>query len=142
MKFLKYLKEEFVGSRQAMSYSGGNDIEFFSNPTSKEMKTVVTASPIWDNIRFYVDSKKKKVIIWEGGCLHKEAMKAFNSKLIKNFNKILYGTAKYVTGKMEIESVGGKNSDYESLMKEYHKHKSWLPKYFTNMDNIPSLLDK
>ena len=132
MKFLKYLQEEFAGSRQIYKFSkrGEVDVEFFSNPTPAEIKDAYKASEDAKCIRFLVDFDKKTVIIWEGSILHPIAMKSFNKKYNK-LDDFFIGVAMPISGRMKIIT---KYDKY--FLSKVTENKKWLDKYFTNINKI------
>ena len=143
MKFKKYLLEKFYGSRKAYSWNTGEleDTEFFVNPTPGEIRDAYKASGTEKAVRFLVDFNKKNVIVWEASVLHKHAFEVLK---IKNVNQYFYGEAVPAAGKMFIMD----SDSLKYLIKGLHllagdrilellsKHKSWLSKYFKNVDKF------
>ena len=148
MKFKEYLRlvEEFSGSKKMFSWSAKKStyIEFFTNPTAAEMKETQDTSGKEKCIRFFIDFDRKRVVIWEGGALHAEAMKKFDSSLSQKADKLFYGSAVYLTGKMKIDSSDyAKNLDYvKYIIEQLTKHKTWLSKYFTNIPEYIKMFSK
>lgn len=135
------LLEEFAGSRHLGSYGKSSarfdtvdvDVEFFTNPNAKEIKIAYDASGTTKSIRFFVDFKRKEIVIWEGGVLHFTAIRS-----LKKDVKILFrGVSKLDRGKMKIVDIDWKNYDgLEKFADEIIKNKKWLSKYFTNVDDL------
>lgn len=149
MRFLKYLQEEFSGSKKMFSWSAKKStyIEFFTNPTTAEMKEAQDVSGKEKCIRFFIDFDRKRVVIWEGGALHAEAMRKFDSSLSQKADKLFYGNAVYLTGKMKIDSsdyLGSvKNVEYTKyIIEQLTKHKTWLSKYFSNIPEYIKVFSK
>lgn len=150
LKRLMELLEEFAGSYKSLTYSSGSmepsDIEFFKNPKPSEMKIAQKASNHKKCIRFYVDFKKKEVIIWEGGVLHPVALKLLNPNISKAaISKLFCGAANFKSSKMEImgsDSIEGcwdkkfGSIEVENVLENIKKHKKWLSKYFSNIDEF------
>ena len=146
MRFKEYLQEEFYGSRKMRARSKGEiDIEFFVNPKPTEMNDVFKASGTYKCIRFFVDFKKKEVVIWEGSVLHDTAMKSLKSMDIYSSKPdLFFGSADYKSGKMYIlysDYLEG-NSDQkyiDKIMSKIEKNGKWLSKYFSN---VPEFLNR
>ena len=141
MRFQKYLQEEFVGSRPLFSYSAAMEanVEFFLNPTAKEMKIAYDSSGKGKVIRFFIDFDKKEVIIWDGSVLHTHAIKAIAPK--KKESKLFLGAAEFTSGKMRIELTDIINtklshSGVVDVISQMKKHQKWLSKYFTNIKAV------
>ena len=143
MKFKKYLKEEFAGSRKLkIAGRAGTklDIEFFKNPTPKEMQIAQKASKQRKCVRFYADFKKKEVLVWEGRVLHEVVIQALKSKNIYITPvKLFIGSGTYQNGKINIlENYyldTQDDCDYINwMLSSMIKHKTWLLKYFSNVN--------
>ena len=142
MRFQRYLQEKFAGSRKVYSYSciSQTSVDFFTNPTTREINDAQKASGRVGAIRFFVNFEKKEVLIWEGGAVHirvsrvlkiteSEMKKLFRGRAEANSGKM------YITGSDDIECKKYKGNVLENLK----KNKKWLSKYFLN---IPEFIKK
>ena len=145
MRFQKYLQEKFAGSRKISFMGGGTrdedgkiDVEFFVNPTFKEMRISQTASGDFiDCIRFFIDFDKKEVIIWNGAISHKKAIKSINRT--KDMSKFYMGSATCKGSKMEFVGTNMDDRDHVNFKiakDQVKKHQDWISKYFTNVNKF------
>ena len=140
MRFQKYLQEEFAGSRKMNIGSIEMDpLEFFKNPNSKEIKIAYKASGSERSIRFYIDFKRKEVIIWQGNIVHSTAINLLDPKKHVRLNDFILGAAEPDKGKMKIIS-----ENFEIYASRFLSQliiaKSWLSKYFSNINELVDLL--
>lgn len=143
------LLEELSGSKRVFSWSAKKktDVEFFTNPSTDEMKKAHETSGKENCIRFFIEFNKKRVVIWEGGALHAETIRQFDPSLSKKITELFTGTATFSSGKMYIDESdyldSSNNPVYTKyIIEQFTKHKSWLSKYFSNIKEYVESISK
>ncbi|MFW6129707.1 MAG: hypothetical protein ACOC56_00900 [Atribacterota bacterium] len=110
-KINKLLNEEYLDSEMIK----GIYIEFFSNPSKKELTE-------FKEVRFLIDNLNKKLIVWRSNVLHAPAIRNLENKnlITKDWKKINGGTGRVLKGKIMTDYIHEKVSG-----------KHWADKYFT-----------
>jgi hypothetical protein len=137
MRFYRYLKEDYVGTKQASVY--GHDVmTIFSNPSNKE---IMELSRECTHCRFIINFTSKDLFVFEGGLIHQEAcdelrkLDLIPTKMIytDKFRRECYpGIGRWAGNKIEYmrcyEGHYASEFDFAPWAKEDQK---WLDRFFT-----------
>ena len=155
MRLEKYLNEKFVDAHY------GGDVEIFINPTSRELRDLKNVY----GYRFFIDFKKKNLIIFQQELFHRSAMDTKAGKYLDfDWYKYWAGTEKAIEyifmgdcndyfkdvnsdALWDLETeVDPDDEIYESLLEKLkvlasHNY-SWLKKYGFNPKEIKDVVLK
>ena len=143
MKFLNYIKEEYVNSI-VVDWTGKKvRAEIFVNPSPKEMQAAPGPGYGADYVRFFVNFKTKRLYVWNANVIHHEAlellydMKLMPSMKLENpkwWNTCFAGAGKIISNKIKYGAASDYLNDEPYLIRNSSWLKSddsWLNKWFT-----------
>lgn len=114
----------------------GEGVEVFENPTPSELREVLRATD-FDAARFIVDSKKKKVYVWNAALmLHLQMWNNLSKEL--SDSRRLYNNGTLLSGEYTKKGIYDWYSmslnDQKDLMYFWIEDWKWVDKYLPNFD--------